>query len=56
MASAELQKNIKKLVFADGPMEIPRYFFLSPEGEILHADLPRPSHSTELKNALENTF
>ena len=56
MASAELQKNIKKLVFADSPMEIPRYFLLSPEGEILHADLPRPSHSTELKNALENTF
>lgn len=53
MASTVLQKNIQKQIYGSDEFTIPRYVLLSPKGDILHKNLPRPSHITDLKEALD---
>lgn len=55
-ASAALTDWIQKEVYQSAPFEIPRYVLLSPSGEILNNDLPRPSSYPQLKEAMENTL
>lgn len=53
MASTVLQKNIQKHIYGSDEFTIPRYVLLSPKGDILHKNLPRPSHIVDLKEALD---
>ncbi|WP_291530691.1 TlpA family protein disulfide reductase [Bacteroides sp. UBA939] len=52
-ASSNLQQDIQKKVYGTDNYEIPRYILISPTGEILHKDLPRPSNYPELKEVLD---
>lgn len=53
LASTELQKNIQKQIYESDEYTIPRYVLLSPNGDVLHKNLPRPSHITDLKEVLD---
>lgn len=53
-ASASLLKDIQQQVYGTEEFLIPRYILLSPNGEILHKDLPRPSNYSQLEEALKN--
>lgn len=52
-ATSALQENIKKEIYKEKKVEIPRYILIGPEGKILNNDLPRPSRYPQLKEALE---
>lgn len=47
LASKELWADIQSKVYGGSSTPIPRYFLLSPRGELLNADLTRPSHGVE---------
>ncbi|MDR2907161.1 MAG: TlpA family protein disulfide reductase [Bacteroidales bacterium] len=47
-AQKELISNIKETVFQSQPITIPRYILISPNGELLNINLPRPSTGKEL--------
>lgn len=52
LASSELQKSIQKQIYGSDEFAIPRYILLNSDGKILHKNLPRPSHISDLKEAL----
>lgn len=47
LASKELWADIQSKVYGGSSTPIPRYFLLSPRGELLNADLTRPSNGVE---------
>lgn len=53
LASESLITNIQTNIYVDGKISIPRYILISPNGEILHKDLPRPSEMAKLKATLK---
>lgn len=53
-ASVDLVKNIQEEIYGTERFDIPRYVLVSPSGEILHKDLPRPSHYPQLEEALDH--
>ena len=53
LAASELQKSIQKQIYGSDEFTIPRYILLNSEGKILHKNLPRPSHISELKEVLD---
>lgn len=53
MAGKELQKDIIEKIYKNQSISIPRYILLSPLGEVLNADMPRPSDLTKLKTELD---
>lgn len=55
-ASAPLLKDIQQQVYGTEEFLIPRYILLSPDGEIVHKNLPRPSNMELLKETLEKIF
>lgn len=55
-ATSALQENIKKEIYKEKKVEIPRYILIGPEGKILNNDLPRPSKYPQLKEALEKVI
>ncbi len=53
-ASEEFKKDLNEKVYAgEGMQSIPRYFLLSPDGKVLHKNLPRPSRINELEKVLD---
>lgn len=54
LVSTALKKEIQEQVYGSNEFIIPRYLLISPEGEILHNNLPRPSSYPQLKDALDS--
>lgn len=53
-ASNSLLEDIQQQVYGTEDFLIPRYILLSPDGKIIHKNLPRPSNYQKLKKVLEN--
>lgn len=56
LASDVLQKSIQEQIYGSHQFTIPRYILLNPNGEIMHNNLPRPSHIKDLKEALDKVI
>ncbi|MDR2906588.1 MAG: TlpA family protein disulfide reductase [Bacteroidales bacterium] len=52
-AQKELIGDIKETVFQSQPITIPRYILISPNGELLNINLPRPSAGKELAEVVQ---
>ena len=53
LATKSLKRDIKAKVFENNPVLIPRYVLLSPYGEVICADMPRPEVPVKLEQALD---
>ncbi|WP_297272059.1 hypothetical protein [uncultured Bacteroides sp.] len=53
MATESLKQHIGQLIYKGNGVEIPRYILISPQGSVLHNDLPRPSEYLQLENVLD---
>lgn len=56
MAGKELQKDIIEKIYQNKEISIPQYILLSPTGEVINANMPRPSQLQELKKALDKAI
>ena len=52
-ASEQLTTDIRSNIYEDGQISIPRYMLISPNGEVLHKNLPPPSTMIQLKETLK---
>lgn len=52
MATEDLRLDIQQKIYKDASIQIPRYILISPQGNVLHNDLPRPSQYPQLREIL----
>lgn len=53
-ASEKLVGDIERRIYGAARFDVPRYALISPDGEILNADLPRPSQYPKLEKVIDS--
>lgn len=54
VSNEKLYQDIVEKIYLEEKVTIPRYVLLSPDGEVLNSNLPRPSSQNKLKEVLES--